>query len=217
MLAVPLATNGQKAAIHALKVRAGLDDDHYRDMLRQQVSATSSKDLTRDQAGRVIEHLKLIAGQGGPAPAKKPLAEGALSLDGPYVGVCRKLWIAGWNLGVFEDRRDTALVAFVERQTGLKTLNWVRDHRDGSAVVEALKKWLARAADVAWDADAKALRARGMGVVRWRKLAVVRAQCRKLAETAAVDLDERSDDDLDRLQAELGRRVRRLGERRKRA
>ncbi|GLK85708.1 regulatory protein GemA [Ancylobacter defluvii] len=217
MLAVPLATNQQKAAIHALKTRAGLDDDHYRDMLRQQVSATSSKNLTRDQAGRVIEHLKLIAGQSNAPAKKKPLAEGALALDGPYAGVCRALWLAGWNLGVFEDRRDTALVAFVERQTGLKAMNWLRDEKDGRAVVEALKAWIGRTTDVAWDADAKMLRLRGISIARWRKLAVVRAQCRKLAEPAPADLDAKSNDELNRLQAELGRRVRRLGERRKRA
>ncbi|WP_159602582.1 regulatory protein GemA, partial [Starkeya nomas] len=119
-------TKQQIGAIHALKTRAALDDDSYRDLLARETGRRSAKELTLDQAGRVIDRLKVLSG-GSQSPVRaseKPLAEGALKLEGPYAGQCRALWIAGWNLGVVTDRRDTALVAFVERQTGIPTLNW---------------------------------------------------------------------------------------------
>ncbi|CAA0129002.1 Uncharacterised protein [Starkeya nomas] len=115
------------------------------------------------------------------------------------------------------DRRDTALVAFVERQTGIPTLNWVRDAEDANKAIEALKDWINRITPVTWNASAHALRARRMSVGRWRKLAVVRAQCRVLAEPVPVALDALSDAELQALQSTLGRRIRRLKDRRARA
>lgn len=202
------ATAQQIKMIHTLKGRAGLDDDDYRALLEREGGCRSSKDLTSSNAYRVIEHLKVVAGQGG-APADKPTAAGALRLSGPYVPVCRALWLAAYNLGVVEDRRDSALVAFVRGQTGLISLNWMRDHKDARRVIEALKSWIARVSDVAWDADAKSLRDRGITLARWRKTAVIRAQCRLLGEPAP-DMSVVPDRDLDACTAELGKRVRKI-------
>ncbi|RTL99760.1 regulatory protein GemA [Ancylobacter aquaticus] len=209
-------TAPQIGAIHALKSRARLDDDSYRDLLARETGRRSAKELTADQAGRVIDRLKVLSG-GSQSPvrhAEKPLAEGALKLEGPFVGQCRALWIAGWNLGVVDDRRDTALVAFVKRQTGIESLSWVRDPVDARKAIEALKAWTARVTPVTWDADALALRTRRITIGRWRKLAVVRAQCRVLAEEVPAGLDAQSDADLQTLQATLGRRIRRQKDRR---
>lgn len=209
------ASAKQIGAIHALKARAALDDDSYRDLLSRETGQRSAKQLTGDQAGRVIERLKVLSGgaQTAVRASSKPLAEGALRLEGPFVGQCRSLWIAGWNLGVMDDRRDTALVAFVERQTGLKTLNWLRDPAEANKVIEALKAWINRVADVAWDAEAKVLRARKITIGRWRKIAVIRAQRRVLGSSDGASLDDMSDSELQSLQGVLGRQIRRLRER----
>ena len=209
------ATAQQIKMIHTLKGRAGLDDDTYRDLLEREGKCRSSTALSSSDAWRVIEHLKVVTGQGN-GPAEKPGTAGALRLSGPYVAVCRALWLAGYNLGVVDDRRDVALVAFVEGQTGLKSLNWMRDHKEAKSVIEALKSWIARVAGVAWDADTKSLRERGITLARWRKTAVIRAQYRLLGEPA-VDPRDAPDRDLDAIIAELGKRVRAARERRARA
>lgn len=211
-------SNQQIGAIHALKARAALDEDSYRDLLARETGRRSAKELTRDQAGRVIDRLKVLSG-GSEAPVKaasKPLAEGALKLEGPFVGACRSLWIAGWNLGVIDDRTDRALVAFVERQTGIASLSWLREPAQAQMVIEALKAWINRVAAVAWDVEAHVLRARKINIGRWRKLAVVRAQCRRLAEAAPPNLDAQSDAELQQLQGALGRRIRRQHDRKAR-
>lgn len=208
-------SNQQIGAIHALKARAALDDDSYRDLLARETGRRSAKELTRDQAGRVIDRLKVLSG-GSEAPVKaasKPLAEGALKLEGPFVGQCRSLWIAGWNLGVIGDRTDRALVAFVERQTGIASLSWLRDPAQAQMVIEALKAWINRVAVVAWDVEAHVLRAQHMTIGKWRKIAVIRAQCRMLGDRVPPRLDREPEPWLHDLQAALGRRIRRLADR----
>ena len=173
----------QIRAIHSLKAKAGLgEDEAYRDFLEQLTGSRSSKTLSHSSAGVVIERLKLLAGQGD-GQKVAAAAAGALRLEGPYAGICRALWISGWNLGVFAHREDTALVAFVRRQTKIDTLNWVRDHEDGRKVVDGLKAWLSREAGVKWP---------GRGTPEQLKQAVIAAQQRILGEVECVvqgDLD----------------------------
>lgn len=72
------------------------------------------------------------------------------SLSGRYAHKLQALWIAGWNLGVFRDRDDAALEAFVRRQTGLERERFLHHAGDAALVIEALKGWLAREAGVDW-------------------------------------------------------------------
>lgn len=191
-------SNGQIAAIHTLKSRAALDEDSYRDLLDQIAGVRSSKALSHGQAGVVIDRLKALAKPSqGPlvAPSKAP---GALALHGPYAGICRALWISAWHLGLVEHREDTALVAFVRRQTGLDHLNWLREPAEARKVIEALKGWMSRDAGVRWPA-----RSDDQGAAR--KLAVVAAQMRLLGEPDAVPPG-----DVDAIISSLGDRVRRL-------
>lgn len=183
------ASAEQIKAIHALKARAGLDEASYRDFLDRAAGVRSAKGLTLASAGAVIEELKGLTGQKqtssrtGPGQTP-PKAKGALRLSGPYVGICRALWISGYELGVFEHREDTALVAFVRRQTGLDSLNWLRDADQARGVIEALKKWISRVAGVAWPGRS--------GTPAETKQAVIRAQQRALGEIECVvqgDLD----------------------------
>lgn len=171
-------SNDQIKAIHTLSRKAGLDEDARRDFMERETGQRSSKSMSVAQAAKVIDRLKAIAGDRVDA-APKPLAKGALRLEGPFVAPARALWISGYHLGVVHDRTDKALSAFAARQTGLDSLNWVKSPRDGARLLEALKAWLAREADVIWSADFQDSRG--------RKTAVYLALRRRLTE-AGVDV-----------------------------
>jgi hypothetical protein len=199
-MSAAVVSKDQIRAIHTLKSKAGLDETSYRDMLRVVGGVASSKELSLSGAIAVIDRLRALSSepQAAVEPSSKP--KGALDLSGPYAGICRALWISAWNLGVVDAREDTALVAFVRRQTGIDHLNWVRDAADGNKVVEALKAWIAREAGVTWPhgkawSDAQA-----------RKLAVVKAQLARLGNPdVPVLLDH-----LDNMMKALGRKIRAL-------
>lgn len=225
MIAAAPASSKQIGAIHALKARIGLDDDSYREVLQAETGQRSAKGLSVAQAGRVLDRLKAWtnpAASTSPEPAApgKPVAAGALRLEGSYAGVCRALWMAGWNLGVVMDRTDRALVAFVERQTGIASLNWVHDGKDAAKVIEALKAWIGRSG-ITWDVPAATLARWGYTLPRWRKLAVIRAQVARLAELGEhaaptrAALDAAAERGLDEISADLGRRLRKALGRRK--
>lgn len=209
------ATNRQIGAIHAAKARLGLDDDSYRDVLQAQTGKRSAKGLTGAEAERVRAYLNGLAPRPGTTSGRAPVP-GAMKLDGPFAGICRALWIAAWNLGVTSDRTDHALVVFVRRQTHLAQLNWMRDPVDAHKVVEALKSWIDReAGGVDWDIEAANRRAWGVDVTRWRRIAVINAQARRLQQAGArgdgqlITADPPlTDAELDQFSAELGRRLR---------
>lgn len=198
-------SNGQVVAIHALKGRLGLDDEGYRDLLRRETGAASSKGLTWSQASAFIDRMKVIAGQKpvNPDSGTARQATGSLTLEGPFAGKMRALWISGWHLGVFADRHDTGLQAFVRRQLKIDHPTWVRDHEDAVRVIEGLKAWMAREAGVQWPGRATASKPNGQPL-DLNKLAVVQAQLRILDDNRRLP----GDVDLDAIMAELGRAIR---------
>ncbi|MGV1823753.1 regulatory protein GemA [Agrobacterium vitis] len=131
------------AAIHVAKKQLGLDEDTYRAKLKNITGKPSAKDMTEAERQKV---LKVFRGEGfAPAPAsagrRKPLA-------GRYAKKLQALWIAGWNLGVVENRDDKALIAFVTRQTGLDHVRFLHHADDAKSAIEGLKRWLSREAGV---------------------------------------------------------------------
>lgn len=202
------ATAEQIRTIHTLKGRAGLDDDTYRDLLQRLTGARSSKDMTPRQAFDVIKHLQGLPGGGARPAPKRAAAAGAMALDGPFVPLCRALWLTGYNLGVFRERTDEALVAFVKRQTQIEHLNWVKEDADATKAIEALKSWISRDTGMIWDIDAQILRRRRMTKARWRKLTVIHVQSRLLGDAAPGDMPDHTDRQLDDIIGVLGRRIR---------
>lgn len=208
-----MATRDQLAAIHVLKGKAGLDEDTYRDFLAKHAGQRSAKLLSRASAGTVIERLRDLAGD-----ATKP--KGAVAgLDTPLAGKLRALWIAGYNLGLVRDRTDRAMLAFLERQTGVSHTRFLSEAGQGTKAVEGLKAWLARDGGVRWpdgkqDGDALESR-RAVLDAQWARLVALPRSVvsgglfefsRKV--TGKTYLETLDADDLDAVQAALGRKLR---------
>ena len=136
-------TRDQIVAIHAIKTRTRLEEGSYRGML-QGFGVSTSKDLSRADAERLLRRMRDIPG------AEKPVSKPSKArADGPYAAKMRAMWISLWNLGVVEDRSDSALHAFCKRQTGIEHSRFVRSAADASSVIQALKDWLIRSG-VVW-------------------------------------------------------------------
>ena len=156
-------------AIHVARRQLGLDDDDYRAMLERVTGKSSSTLLTSVESGKVLDEMRRL----GFKPLPRKADNSNVALSGPYAGKLIALWLSAWNLGVARSNTDAALIAFVERQTGIEHLNWVREQRDAMRAIEGLKKWIARESGVVWPVRA---------TPRQTKLAVIEAQCRILGD-----------------------------------
>jgi hypothetical protein len=187
------------AAIHTLKARAGLaDDDTYRDFLHQEAGVRSAKELTAATAPRVIEKMRALAG-GGVA------AKGAVAgLDGPIGTKLRALWISGYNLGVVRDRSDKAMLAFLQRQTGVSHVRFLQNAAAGTKAVEGLKAWLKRNGGVEWPDEGHVAFDSAIATKR----AVLDAQWRRLIQLGEVKAVGSSVDPMEGLQHYAGKIVR---------
>lgn len=125
-------------AIYGARKSAALDDELARDIYERETGKRSLKAMTPGEQNRVLDALNRLS--------KPPLSK----VEGPYAKKLIALWLDGWNLGVFADRRDESLIAFVKRQTHVDHTRFLRDAKQAQAVVEALKSWLAREAGVDW-------------------------------------------------------------------
>lgn len=153
------------AKIHVAKTQLGLDDVAYRAMLLRVTGRTSSRDLTQPQAIRVIQEFKRggwSEKMGGRSPAK--------TVSGQYAPILRALWLSAYNLGVARSREDSALIAFVQRQTGLSHTRFLTDAGDAKRAIEGLKKWLARDAGVEWPGSGPMEAKRAVVIAQWRRL-----------------------------------------------
>lgn len=127
------------SAIYGARKQAGLDDDTARDLYERETGERSLRKMTPGQQVKVLQALR--------RNATRPVAA---RLDGPYAKKLQALWISAWNLGIVHDRRDAALLSFVHRQTGIDHTRFLRDAADARRAVEALKKWIGRAANIDW-------------------------------------------------------------------
>lgn len=134
----------QIRALQAARRGAGITDEDWRARLARDFRVTSTKDLSSAAAGRLLDEFKGVS---------KPLAAGAKQLTGPFAGKLRALWITGHQLGVVHDRTDKAMLAFVERQTGIENTRFLRDAGAARAAIEGLKAWIGREAKFDWPTE----------------------------------------------------------------
>lgn len=131
------------AAIHVARKQLGLDDDTYRAMLVRVTGKDSAGKMNEAERQRVVEELRKRGFKKSSTPARSRAA-------GPYRAKLQALWIALWNLGLVDDPSDYAMTTFVRRQAKLDHTRFLIHHEDASAVIEALKEWMARDAGVDW-------------------------------------------------------------------
>ena len=149
-------------AVHARRRQLDLSEDQYRDAIERAAGKRSCRDLGTVGLGAVLVELGKLR------PA------GALP-DLPGASKLRALWIAGWHLGVVQDRRDSALSAFVRRECGVDAAGWAKS-RDLGTAIDRLKAWIRREAGVVWPQRDRSKGERALG----EAMAVLEAQHRIL-------------------------------------
>lgn len=137
------------AAIKIEQKKLGLDDDTYRAKLHILTGKTSTKDMTEAERQKVLVSLRGNVAR--PAPVRQDGRDGKHKLSGKYLPKMRALWIACYNLGVIDDRRDSALEAFAmgRQLPNISDMRFVHKASDSASVIEAMKGMLARAG-VVW-------------------------------------------------------------------
>ncbi len=150
--------------MHVARRQLGLDEDDYRAVLERVTGKRSAADMNNDQRRACLREFERL----GFAASKTPYRG---HLEGPFAGKLRALWLSAWHLGIARDRRDSAIIAFVERQTGLKAIRWLRNAYDAAAAIEGLKAWIAREGGVEWPSSSDPCA---------QKLAVINAQRARL-------------------------------------
>ncbi len=202
-------------AIHVGRKALGLDEDDYRALLVRVTGKDSLRAMNERERQAVVQDMR-AHGFSPQAVSTSHRVSTSLDmnggkiglgrrLEGPFAGKMLALWLSAYELGVVRKRSADALVAFVERQTGIAHLNWVREGRDANRAIEALKAMIARSVE------------NGGGGVEWpkeqspraAKVAVIAAQHRKLGlgETY-IDNPEFDLKQLDAIIAGLGAQIR---------
>ncbi|PTQ91238.1 gp16 family protein [Agitococcus lubricus] len=124
--------------IHIAKSQLGMDDDTYRNMLKQLTQKDSTKLLTVGQLNRVVAHLQVL-GFKIQTKHKQP----APKIFDPQSKKIRALWLELHRLGHIQDSSEAALAAYVKRITSIESLAWLSTAQ-ASQVIETLKNWLLR-------------------------------------------------------------------------
>jgi phage-related protein len=139
----PGARKRDLAAIHMGATSLGLikrdDKTDYLACLWSVCHVTSAAALDFTGRKRFLEHLRqcgwVQAGSGRGRAAKAQL--------NPSQRLIWSLWQQLADAGAVNDRRMPALASFIERQTGIKRIEWLNAKQE-NLVVESLKEWLVR-------------------------------------------------------------------------
>ena len=126
--------------------KIGLDDDAYRDMLASITGKRSTRDMTKTERWRVVEALK---GKGVRLDPVQRTARGGMDArqdKEPQSKLVRHLWLVLKEHGILRDSSEWALLAYVERITGCKRLEWCNQAQINK-VIETLKAWVERVED----------------------------------------------------------------------
>lgn len=178
--------NQMLAKLHVAKKELGLDDTTYRAVLERITGETSAADLSDRQLVAVLEEVKRL---GFGVPSKAPRRAGSRPLaTSAHAGKIRALWIALYNLGLVDNPAESALAAFVARQTGVSALQWLRPDQ-GFKVIEALKSWASRKGGVDWSPVPITIWVGGVATRQDQdrpRERVIEAQWRRLVEMGAV-------------------------------
>lgn len=126
-----LINNAQKAKIHVLKARLGLDDDHYRDLLHEGYRVRSCVNLSMVDAADFIHKLETWTYSAGAHRKYDRFAGRDRDMATP--AQLRKidvLWRQVSRQTTARDR-DAALNKMVKRITGINDLRWIEKRHVG--------------------------------------------------------------------------------------
>lgn len=141
--------------IHIGRNELGMDDDSYRANLAHYANGkTSCTNMTVPELHAVLAAFEKLGFKPKKAPAKKQPGKkySPKTVDGPRDerSVIRAIWIFMHRAGFIRDGSETALNAWVARQTaqssngtGIASVQWLTG-ADAVLVLEALKKWCRR-------------------------------------------------------------------------
>lgn len=125
------STAGLIKAIHMGKRRLGMDNETYREMLRNLTGLDSCSQMTARELKYVLLHMR----QAGFSPAPRETLS-------PQMQKCRALWLLLHEAGVVRDKSLRALKGYIRRMRidpARATVN------DMARAIESLKSWCARA------------------------------------------------------------------------
>lgn len=112
------------------------DEDTWRSKLINLVGESSLRKMTETQLEHVLTSLKR---DGFQPNARSENRKSSVTLSGRFASPIRAFWLSGWNLGVFENNDDRAIIAFAHRQTGLEHVRFAVSDTHGRAIIEAIK------------------------------------------------------------------------------
>jgi phage gp16-like protein len=124
-------------AVHAAARQLGLNEDARRDVYRRVTgkAGESGKDsltqMTLPEIGKVLDALNIEARSHGQASRTT------------WARKARALWITAYWCGIVDDRAESAMDAFITRQTGIARREWITGDK-AVPVIEALKSMLGR-------------------------------------------------------------------------
>lgn len=127
----------------AIKHLSGWSDLSHRDLIARHGARAiegriSSKTMSDNQLAAALDDYHA---RGWPRVAKKSSTR---TMDGsPGAKKIRALWLDLHQRGVVRNPAESALIAYVQRQTGVAALQWLSDAQT-ARVIESLKAWLQR-------------------------------------------------------------------------
>ena len=138
------------AQIHIAKSQLGLDDDTYRQMLKNLTGKRSCSDMVIGELYIVIRHLENV----GFKKHRPRRGQYSPRSTGKVIDVMRAIWIEMHKAGFVKDGSELALTRWAKRASsqrnggiGVESLEWLeKDTRLAIQVLEDLKQWQKRAA-----------------------------------------------------------------------
>lgn len=123
------------AKIHIAAKELGMDRETYQAMLLNIGGKESSAELSDSSRRKVLTHLRQLGWKNKRHTRKQkdPKAKKILAL-----------WLAMHRDGIVRDNSDSALNHFIQRQTGVARIEWLKANQ-ANQVIEALKAMRARA------------------------------------------------------------------------
>lgn len=155
--------NALLAKVHVAKKQLGWDDETYRSVLVRLFNVSSAATLNLTQLDQVLDEMKRHGWRESKSWQRGRIAEDVSreainSGNSDIVSKLRALWISLHHLGLIRDPKDSALLAFAQRQTksesidrkGVRSLTWLKPE-EAQRITEALKDMARQRGGVVWD------------------------------------------------------------------